>query len=417
MKICILTHTFPRFEKDIAAPFMDGVSRGMVESKNEVVVLTSYSPKFKITSKSKKYKVVLYKYMPFKSWHKLGYSETLTDDKTLKFVNLLLSPFMFFFGAIALYRLVKREKIDVINAHWILPNGFIASMVSKITGTVVVSTLPGSDVYMADQNTLYRHMAKFASETSKAITSNSPQLLDDLAKICEKLGTKKGSIQKKSFPIMYGTDPKNFYPTSKNVLEIRRKLNIKKESLVISSVGRLVSKKGYKYLVEAAPEIIKKNKNIIFTIFGEGDQRHNLEQRVRDLKIEQYFRFPGWVKYNELLYYQNMGDIFILPSIRDEEGNLDDQSVSVVEAMACAKPIVTTNFPGYKIIVENGKNGYLVPEKRSDLIAKALINIFTSKTKMVSMSKRSRYLAVNNLSWKIIGAQYTTLFNKLINNV
>ena len=55
--------------------------------------------------------------------------------------------------------------------------------------------------------------------------------------------------------------------------------------------------------------------------------------------------------------------------------------------MACAKPVVTTDFPGYKIVIENGKNGYLVPEKRSDLIAKALIDISTSKTKMVSMSK------------------------------
>ena len=416
MKICILTHTFPRFEKDVAAPFMDGVASGMVENKNEVIVLTPFSSKFGKNLKSKKYKLVLYRYVPFDSWHKLGYSETLTNDKTLKFTNLLLSPLMFIFGTIALYKLVKKEKIDIVNAHWILPNGFIASVVSKLTEVPVVSTLPGSDVYMADRNNLYRYMAKFAAETSSAISSNSPQLLEDLAQICEKLGTKKGSIQKKSFPIMYGTDPKKLYPTTKNVLKIRKKLNIKKENLVISSVGRLVSKKGYKYLIEAAPTVIKKNRDVVFMIFGEGDQRQELEQRVRELKLEQYFRFPGWVKYDEMLYYQNLGDIFVLPSIRDEEGNLDDQSVSVVEAMACAKPVVTTDFPGYKIVIENGKNGYLVPEKRSDLIAKALIDISTSKTKMVSMSKRSRHLVVNNLTWRVIGSQYTNLFKKLLNN-
>jgi len=415
MKICILTHTFPRFGKDIAAPFMDGVARGMVENKNEVIVLTPYSPKFKTRPKPKKYKIVLYKYMPFKNWHKLGYSETLTDDKTLKFTNLLLSPFMFVFGMFALYKLVKREKIDIINAHWILPNGFIASVVSRVTGIPVVSTLPGSDVYMADRNNLYRYMAKFASETSKAISSNSPQLLADLAQICEKLGTKKGLVQKKSYSIMYGTDPKKFYPTSKNVLAIKRKLKITKESLVISSVGRLVSKKGYKYLVEAASTVVRKNKNVVFTIFGEGDQRQELEQRVRELNLEHHFRFPGWIKYNELPFYQNLGDIFVLPSIRDEDGNLDDQSVSVVEAMACAKPIITTDFPGYRIVVENGKNGYLVPEKRSDLIAKAIIAISSSKNIIDSMSKRSRYLAVNNLSWNVIGKDYTKLFKSLIN--
>ncbi|OGM80644.1 hypothetical protein A2366_01460, partial [Candidatus Woesebacteria bacterium RIFOXYB1_FULL_33_9] len=283
MKICILTHTFPRFEKDVAAPFMDGVATGMVENKNEVIVLTPFSSKFSKFLKSKKYKLVLYKYAPFKSWHKLGYSETLTDDKTLKFTNLLLSPFMFTFGILALYKLVKKEKIDIINAHWILPNGFIACVVSRLTGVPVVSTLPGSDVYMADRNNLYRYMAKFASETSKAISSNSPQLLVDLAKICEKLGTKKGLIQKKSYPIMYGVDPKKFYPTTKNITSIRKKLKILGDNIIISSVGRLVSKKGYKYLVEAAPKIIKENKKVTFAIFGEGDQRKELEKRVLEL--------------------------------------------------------------------------------------------------------------------------------------
>lgn len=416
MKICILTHTFPRFEKDVAAPFMDGVAKGIAKNKNDVFVLTPYSPRFSKKNVSKFYKLITYKYFPINIFHKLGYSETLTDDKTLKSTNLLLSPFMFTFGIVALYKLVKKEKIDIINAHWILPNGFIACVVSKLTGVPVVSTLPGSDVYIADRNNLYRYMAKFASETSKAISSNSPQLLIDLAKICEKLGTKKGLIQKKSYPIMYGVDPKKFYPTTKNITTIRKKLKILGDNIIISSVGRLVSKKGYKYLVEAVPKIIKKNKKVIFTIFGEGDQRKELENRVLELGLKDNFRFPGWVKYDEMLYYQNLGDIFILPSIRDEEGNLDDQSVSVVEAMACAKPIITTDFPGYKIVVEHGKNGYLVPEKRSDLIAKAIMDIISSKNKMRSMSKRSRYLAVNNLSWEVIGKNYTEIFRNLLND-
>ena len=414
MKICILTHTFPRFEKDVAAPFMDGVATGMVENKNEVIVLTPFSSKFSKFLKSKKYKLVLYKYAPFKSWHKLGYSETLTDDKTLKFTNLLLSPFMFTFGILALYKLVKKEKIDIINAHWILPNGFIACVVSRLTGVPVVSTLPGSDVYMADRNNLYRYMAKFASETSKAISSNSPQLLVDLAKICEKLGTKKGLIQKKSYPIMYGVDPKKFYPTTKNITSIRKKLKILGDNIIISSVGRLVSKKGYKYLVEAAPKIIKENKKVIFAIFGEGDQRKELEKRVLELGLEDNFRFPGWVKYDEILYYQNLGDIFILPSIRDEEGNLDDQSVSVVEAMACAKPIITTDFPGYRIVMRNGRNGYLVPEKNAQKMSQAIIKLIGSPKLRDDMGKTSRELVLNHFSWDSIGKEYTFLFEKLL---
>lgn len=414
MRICILTHTFPRFDGDVAAPFMDGVALGLVENRNKVFVLAPFSPKFKSGIK-RKYVLRTYKYVPFESWHKLGYSETLTDDKSLKFSGYLLSPLMIFFGIYNLYRLVKKEKIDIINAHWILPNGFIASVVSKLTGIPVVSTLPGSDVYMADRNTVFRSMAKFSAETSRAITSNSPQLLKDLAKISERMGSKKGSIQEKSYSIIYGVDPSKFFPTKKNQINIRKKLSIPPGSLVVTSVGRLVSKKGYKYLVKAAEIVLRKNKNIFFSIFGEGDQRVKLEKMIGKLGIKNKFLLPGWVKYNEMLYYQNLGDIFILPSIRDEEGNLDDQSVSVVEAMACGKPVVTTDFPGYKLVIEDSRNGFLVKEKRSDLMAGALLELIQSRSLREKMSKRSRELVLQRFSWKMIGKKYLKVFDVICN--
>lgn len=409
MKICILTHTFPRFDEDIAAPFMDGVASGMVKNDNNVFVLAPFSPRFARGAKKKKYKLLTYKYAPFNSWHKLGYSETLTDDKSLKLSGYLLSPLMFICGIISLYRLVKKEKIDIINAHWILPNGFIASIVSVLTGVPVVSTLPGSDVYMVQKNFLFKWMGRFAARTAKAITSNSPQLIEDLKGLT-------GVNENKFFPIVYGVNPRKFKPTRRNLEKIRRKLKVKKEQKVVLGVGRLVAKKGFRYLVEAASSILKKHPNTVFVVIGEGEQKKILEELSVKLKVARNFRFLGKINYKDLVSYYNFADVFILPSIRDEEGNLDDQSVSVVEAMACGKPIVTTDFPGYRIVVENGRNGFLVKEKRSDLIVRALNDIFISKTKMVLMSKRSRYLVVNNLTWQVIGSQYTNLFKKLLNN-
>lgn len=414
MKICILTHTFPRFDKDTAAPFMDGVADGIASRGNNVFVLTPYSPEFKRRPKKGKYKLVTYKYAPFDSWHKLGYSETLTDDKNLKISGYFLSPLMFVFGIISLYKLVKKEGIDIINAHWILPNGFIASIVSKLTGVPVVSTLPGSDVYMADKNSLFRYMARFSSEISKAITSNSPQLLSDLAKICEKNGTVKGVIERKSFSIVYGVDPTKFYPTNKLNSQIRRSLEIPNGALLISSVGRLVSKKGYKYLIRAAKEIVGKDRDVFFVIFGEGDHRKELENLINRLNIKDNFKLPGSVKYNEMLYYQNVGDVFILPSVRDEKGNLDDQSVSVVEAMSCGKPILTTDFPGYRLVVKGGKSGYLVGEKDIAEIVRMLKKLIKSSSLRKKMGRESRKYVLEKLSWKAIGKQYNDLFIDLL---
>lgn len=414
MRICILTHTFPRYKNDFAAPFMDGVAEGIRAAGNEVFVLTPFTFGFRRKKSDQKYKIITYKYIYPLSLHKLGYSQTLDNDMELKVIMLLLSPFMYFFGILALIHLIKKKKIDVVNAHWILPNGFIAGVAKIFTGVKVVSTLPGSDVYMAQKNYLFSLMARFATYMSDRVTSNSPQLLDDLAKIYTKDNSKQEIVKNKFSPIIYGVDPNVFKPVNKMNKIIRKKLNIPDNNLIVLGVGRLVAKKGFKYLIKAIPTILKVNKNITFVIIGEGDQRKLLENLLKKLDLEKSVKLPGWAKYDELIYYYNVCDAFILPSVRDEEGNLDDQSVSVVEAMACSKPVITTDFPGYKIVMRNSKNGYLVPEKDAQKMSQAIIKLISSPKLRNDMGKTSREIVLNHFSWNSIGKEYTLLFEKLL---
>lgn len=406
MKVCILTHTFPRYDKDIAAPFMDGVARGISQSGNEAFVLTPYSPYFRKTSKP--YEVITYKYIFPKSLHKLGYSDTLSDDKTIKPLMWFLSPFMIIFGTLALYKLVKKKKIDIINAHWILPNGFMAAIVSILTKVPVVQTLPGSDVYIANKNIVFRLMVAIATHRARAITSNSKQLLDDLAKITNQ------NIKEKSYQIIYGVNPKKFKPNRVKNNRLRNKIGINRDSIVILGVGRLVAKKGFYYLVKAAPIIIKDRKNVDFVIVGEGDQKERLINIAKKLEIINKFHFIGAIDYENLVDYYNLSDIFILPSIRDNQGNLDDQSVSVVEAMSCGKPIITTNLPGYRLVIKNRYNGYLVGQKDTSAIAEKIIHLAGSKKVRLKMGVNSRENAIKKCSWTHIGRQYIQLFKKII---
>jgi glycosyltransferase involved in cell wall biosynthesis/SAM-dependent methyltransferase len=333
----------------------------------------------------------------------------------MKLVMLLLSPFMFICGFFSLYSLIRRERIDLVNAHWILPNGFIASFASLLLGTPLVSTLPGSDVYMADRNRFYRFMARFATKHSIHVTSNSPQLISDLIDINTHEAKIKEELLLKTSPIIYGVDPKKFFPTTKWKRRISKQFNIPLTDRVIVAVGRLVAKKGFRYLIEAAPAILKKYPSTKFVVIGEGDARSDLEERVQHLGIKDSFRFPGWVDYAALIHYYNYSDIFILPSIRDQDGNLDDQSVSVIEAMSCGKPIVTTDFPGYKLVVRDGVNGYLVPEKNSRAISKSIIALLKSPILRRKMGQASRKLVQTNFSWPKIGEQYTKLFSQYVN--
>lgn len=403
MKICVLTHTFPRFSGDVAAPFMDGVSRGLVAAGNEVFVLTPWDPKFNRSNDA--YQLKTYKYIWPNRFHLLGYSRTLEADLKPHWWVYFLSPLMILFGIFALYKLVRQEKIDLINVHWILPNGFIAGVVHKLTGVPVVSTLPGSDVFMAAKPYL-RWMTNFAIKNSAAITSNSPQLIKDLVEL--------GADTTRCTPIIYGVDPEKFKKDNSRTKELREKFGYEDNDVIVLAVGRLVYKKGFHYLVDAIPEVVNKYPNVRFLLIGDGDQRQNLELQTKRYKLQTNIKMPGYVSYDELLHYYNLGDIFINPSIRDKAGNLDDQNVALVEAMACGKPVIATNFPGYGIVIDDGRNGFLTKEGDAENIAQVIIRLVESKELREKMGRESRRRVEEEFSWEKIGGQYTDLFRSIL---
>lgn len=407
MKICILTHTFPRFNGDkISSIFMAEVAQSLVDADNEVWVLTPFTPVYRPFKTN--YRLVTYKYIFPDFLHKLGYSETLSNDLKLPIIMWFLSPFMYLFGFLSLLKLVITEKIDIINAHWVLPNGFIASAVSMLTGTPVVSTLPGSDVYMAKKNILFKVLAIFATWRSNWITSNSGQLIADLDRVT---GV---SLKNKSSTIIYGIGSDKFKPDKILGDKARKTLGYSKETIVVLGVGRLVAKKGFEYLIKALPEIIKSNKHVKVAIIGDGDQKQHLVDLAKQLNVFEYIKFLGSVSYTEMNKYYNMADIFILPSIRDEGGNLDDQSVAVMDAMSCGKPVITTNFPGYRLVIKNGVNGFLTEEKDSFSIAQRILELSQSEVLRSKLGKTARKSVINDFSWPVIGRQYTKLFSELV---
>ena len=143
MKICIFTHTFPRFPGDTATPFMGNLARALGNTGHEVFILTPYDPLMQVRQKEP-FKIINYKYIFPDSLHILGYSRTFSEGKGLSLITYFLSPFLYFFGFIALYRLVKAEKINIINAHWLIPSGFISGILKFLTKASLVVSIPGA---------------------------------------------------------------------------------------------------------------------------------------------------------------------------------------------------------------------------------------------------------------------------------
>lgn len=403
MNICVLTHTFPKNKNDSTAAFLHALVLGMKKSGVNPIVLTPFHKE--LNPKAFPYKVLSYKYIWPGSFHVLGYSETLKRGAKLPLKAYLIAPFFLTFAIIKLIQIVRREKIDLISAHWLLPNGLIAAAASKLTGIPYVVTLPGSDVHVAGMNGLFKKLAVFAANAAKMVLADSPFFMDKIKKL--------GANPKQSKIVPYPVVVDKYKPNQAGVSALKKEFGFDFRNIIILAVGRLIEKKGAKYLIAAITNLIGSNQRIRLVIVGDGDLRKELEKFSGDA-LNKYIFFAGDINRSRILSFYNMADIFVMPSIADEHGNIDDQPVALLEAMSCGLPVVATNFPGISMTVQDNANGFLVPQKDIFAIQSRLKGLISSNSLRKQMGEKSRKIAIGKLSVGKIGKEYMNIFKNII---
>lgn len=404
MKICVLTHTFPRYKADATAAFMHPFVLSLLRLGNDVTVLVPYNVELQTSDFS--YRVISYKYIWPTFLHRLGYSNTLSKGTSFRFETYILAPFLYLFGFFALLKLLRREKFDMVSAHWILPNGFIVYLTSLFIRIPFVVTLAGSDVFVANKNFLFSFMARLAAKKAAAICADSPQYITELKKT--------GAIIKKSKVIPYPVDMSGLKVQNKLLNQLKKDFGIGKETVVILGVGRLITKKGFKYLLEAYQLILKKHKNTLLLIAGDGDLRIQLEKLAVKMHIEKNTYFLGNVERDKIAAYYCIADIFVMPSIKDSEGNIDDRPVALLEAVSAGLPVIATQFPGNALSVEHLKSGFLVSQKNSKILSERIAELVISKELRMQMGRRAKTIAESSFTIKTIGGKYNALFQGVI---
>jgi glycosyltransferase involved in cell wall biosynthesis len=136
-------------------------------------------------------------------------------------------------------------------------------------------------------------------------------------------------------------------------------------SPVVGNVAALVPHKGQRYLIDAAHLVVQQVPDARFIILGEGELREHLEKQVREHHLEKHVLLPGFR--TDVLGCLKGFDLFAMSSITEGLGT------SLLDAMACARPIVATRAGGIPEIVEDGVNGLLVPARDHQALAEAIV--------------------------------------------
>src|SRR3954469_14233006 len=133
---------------------------------------------------------------------------------------------------------------------------------------------------------------------------------------------------------------------------------------IVGNVAALVPHKGQRHLIEAAAIVVQKVPDARFVIAGEGELRPQLERLIKEHHLEKHVFLAGFRP--DILSVHKAFDIFVMSSITEGLGT------SLLDAMACGKPIVATIAGGIPEVVVDGQTGILVPPRDSEALARAI---------------------------------------------
>lgn len=180
--------------------------------------------------------------------------------------------------------------------------------------------------------------------------------------------------------IPYGIDPERFRATPA-VRQQAERIRQRFGSPLVLFVGRLVYYKGLPTLLEAASQIRAR-----VLIIGTGPEEPVLRQRAAQLQMEEQVTFLGGVSEAELPAYYHACDVFTLPSTCSAESF----GLVQLEAMACGKPVVSTDLPGVSFVNRHGETGLVVPPQDAVRLAEALNQILEDPVLRTNWGRNGR---------------------------
>jgi glycosyltransferase involved in cell wall biosynthesis len=190
-------------------------------------------------------------------------------------------------------------------------------------------------------------------------------------------------------------------------LQLRRRLKLPDGILVIYS-GRFVQRKGIKYLLEAWVEVQREFPQARLLLLGDGQTHEDMKRYAERLGISKSVLFLGHV--SNVQEYFCGADLFVLPSLQEGLPN------ALLEAMAVGLPVVATCIGGVEDVVENEKNGLLVPPADSRALAEAIKRLISDKDFAKELAHNGYLTVKERFSLDRIVKEYVSLYERLILN-
>src|SRR5690242_7331778 len=368
--VVMVTTSYPRFPGDTVGTFLEPIAHSVAARGHAVHVVLPWHPRLQRPAVEKRAGNVFFHpfhYAPHRSLNIFGYAEALEADVRVRWKVFVAAPLALAAGWRAARRVAREVKATVMHGHWIIPGGVMADVAAPRLPLVV--SLHGSDVFVAEKHKVVGAVARRTLTRAGWVTACS----DDLRR--RALGL--GASEARSEVVPYGVDAERFHPDPTARASVRRELGVPEHTPLVFTVGRFVRKKGFEYLIDATAALARTHRDVMVVIAGDGDLRDEFATRAREAGIADRVRFPGLLLQDVVASYLAASDVAVVPSVRDDAGNVDGLPNVVMETLATGVPLVATTAGGIGAVLEHDRTGLLVPERDATALATAIDRLLT----------------------------------------
>jgi L-malate glycosyltransferase len=287
-------------------------------------------------------------------------------------------------------RVAKNEGLDVINVHYSIPHATAAYLAREITGVPYVVTLHGSDVTILGSDPSYNIVNNHSVEKADAVTAVSSFMQREAY---ERLGIERDVKMIPNF-----VDADAFSPKPCGVEECD-------ECGGIIHVSNFRPVKRVTDLVYAMAIITKEEPKARLTLVGDGPDRHGVEKLIDSLALGGNVKMTGFR--SDIPNLMRCSDIGVLCS------ETESAPLTLLEGMSTGLPMVATRVGGVQEIIEDGKNGLVVPAKHPEELAQAILRLYRDKRMRRRLGEKARKTILERYTAEKVVNQYLETFESV----
>lgn len=313
------------------------------------------------------------------------------DEKKILWSFIKKKPGLDIRYYIKLYRQIKKSDAQIIFLHGAA--AVIPARLAKLTGSRIQKIIV--------RETQANHLKSFADRAylvAGILFADKMVFLSDAYKAEVKASHKLIFRDKKTAVIPNGINLDLFSPSSAKE---------KKADIILGMQSRLIAIKDHITLLDAFALLLQKElpSSLKLMIAGDGAYRAKLEQHAENLKISDKVIFTGMLPERELVNFLQQVDIYIHASLGET------MSTAIMQAMACAKPIIASDVPGINNMIEHEVTGILVPVKNAEVMVAAVLQLINDTNLCNHIAGNAFNFAAANYSNKKMFDNYKAIFS------